>query len=70
MKNLETGDQSGGIDRRDGASTPAHHRGHNAGDRSSREVAKSTDKKNPGGAFQQTSREVSEEVDEASSQNW
>jgi hypothetical protein len=47
MKDTHTGDQSGGLFRRDGSSTPAWHNGHNMGDESSKEVAESTDDKNP-----------------------
>ena len=70
MKNTETGDQSGGIDRRDGASTPAHHRGHNAGDHSSREIAERTDEKNPAEAFKQTPRDVPEADNDKASADW
>ena len=47
MKDTNTGDQSGGLFRRDGSSTPPWHNGHNMGEESSREIAEPTDDKNP-----------------------
>ena len=62
MKNTETGDQSGGLDRRDGSSTPAHHAGHNAESGNSEETAESTVDKNDAAAFRQTPRPETQQI--------
>lgn len=58
MNTRNTGDQSGGIDPRDGSSTPAH-RGHGDADNNdsnSAETAESTDDKNAPEVFRQNLR--------------
>jgi hypothetical protein len=70
MKNTETGDQSGGLDQRDGSSTPAHHVGHNT-ENSSDETAESTKDKNTSAAFRQTPRsEAQDSGDDREKADW
>jgi len=72
METTETGDQSGGVYRRDGGSTPAktgqRPSGHRGGEPDGTEQpndqrpSQSTEDKNPDGAFTQVTREV-EKID-------
>jgi hypothetical protein len=71
MKNTETGDQSGGLDRRDGSSTPAHHVGHNAESGNSEETAVSTVDKNDVAAFRPAPRpEAQQSGEEREKADW
>lgn len=56
MKSSRTGDQSGGIEPRDGSSTPVKTGGQNEDDSASKKTSVSTDDKNPSGAFKQNPR--------------
>jgi hypothetical protein len=60
MKDTNTGDQSGGLFRRDGSSTPPWHNGHNMGEESSKEIAEPTDDKNPVDAHEPAANRVSQ----------
>lgn len=65
MKNTQTGDQSGGLHDRDGSSTPTHVVGHNAREKSSDEVAESTEDKNAPEVFRQQPSGASDLNDDA-----